>query len=325
MSLFFLSQNQDPTLAFSTTPGATSYSTDLMRPYRGLGQIGLNLPRYWDQYHSIQTSLNRRFRSGFSAGLNWTIGLSTTSNRGLLTRQDHAADGSWGVRADQMAYETQNRNAGNLRHVIKGNFVYALPGLPARGSTAFEAVRAVVNDWQLAGVVTAGSGAQYSVGFTYANGGSSVNLTGSPTYPAKVIITGDPASGCSSNRYSQFNPNAFAGPTYPSLGLESGRNYLTGCPDNTWDLALERHIRLPGAKIIELRLEAFNVFSAVVFSGRVTNMQLTSPTNQTLTNNQFLADGSINPTRVKPNQAGFGAVTTAQAMRSMQAQVRFQF
>jgi hypothetical protein len=52
---------------------------------------------------------------------------------------------------------------------------------------------------------------------------------------------------------------------------------------------------------------------------------LTSPTNQTLTNNQYLTDGSINPTRVKPNQAGFGAVSSAQAMRSVQAQVRFQF
>jgi len=57
----------------------------------------------------------------------------------------------------------------------------------------------------------------------------------------------------------------------------------------------------------------------------VTQMQLTSPTNQTLTNNQFLADGSLNTTRVKPNQAGFGAVTGAQAMRSVQAQVRFSF
>jgi hypothetical protein len=54
-------------------------------------------------------------------------------------------------------------------------------------------------------------------------------------------------------------------------------------------------------------------------------MQLTSPTNQTLTNNQFNADGSLNTARVKPNQAGFGAVTGAQAMRSVQAQVRFQF
>jgi hypothetical protein len=54
-------------------------------------------------------------------------------------------------------------------------------------------------------------------------------------------------------------------------------------------------------------------------------MQLTSPTNQTLTNNQYLADGTLNPSRLLPRSAGFGAVTGAQAMRSIQAQVRFQF
>jgi hypothetical protein len=321
----FLAQNQDPTLAASATPGAASYSTDLMRSFRGYGQIGLNLPRYWDEYHSLQTSMTRRFRDGLSAGLNWTIGLSTTSNRGLQTRLQHTADGTWSLRNDQAAYEKQNRNAGNLRHVIKGNFVYDLPDLASRHNLGWQALRAVVNDWRLAGVVTAGSGNQYSVGFTYANGGSSVNLTGSPTYPAKVNITGDPGSGCNDNQYAQFNTSAFSGPTYPSLGMESGRNYLTGCPDDTWDIAISRNIRLGRARAIELRLEAFNAFNKVVYSGRVTNMQLTSPTNQTLTNNQYLADGSINPNRVKPNQAGFGAVSSAQAMRSMQAQVRFQF
>ena len=319
----FLPQNQDPTLAANTTPGANSVSTDLMRPYQGYGQIGLNLPRYWDQYHSIQMALNRRFRDGFSAGLNWTIGLSTTSNRGLQTRLDHA-NGTWSIRADQEQYEEQNRNAGNLRHVIKGNFVYDLPDLPSP-SPALRAIGVVVNDWQLSGVVTAGSGDQYSVGFQYANGGSSINLTGSPTYPAKVLITGDPGAGCNDNQYTQFNTAAFAGPTYPSVGLESGRNYLTGCFNTTVDLAIARNIRLGGARMIQLRLEAFNVFNTVVYSGRVTQMQLTSPTNQTLTNNQYLPDGSLNTTRVKPNQAGFGAVTGAQAMRSVQAQIRFQF
>src|SRR5204862_5402369 len=130
--------------------------------------------------------------------------------------------------------------AGNLRHVIKGNFVYDLPDLPSP-SAAMRAIGAVINDWQLSGIVTAGSGDQYSVGFTYANGGSSINLTGSPTYPAKVIITGDPGAGCSNNQYAQFTTTAFSGPTYPSLGLESGRNYLTGCFNATVALDLARN------------------------------------------------------------------------------------
>ena len=321
----YLAQNQDPTLAASTVPGQTARSTDLMRPYPGFGQIGVNMPRYWDQYHSIQTSLNRRFRNGFSAGLNWTIGLSTTSNRGLQTRLQHASDGTWSIREDQAAYEEQNRNAGNVRHVIKGNFVYDLPDLGPRDSMAGQVVRAVINDWQLSGILTAGSGDRYGIGFSYNTAGSSVNLTGSPYYPAKVAITGDPGSGCSSNQYRQFNTAAFAGPTYSSTGMESGRNYMTGCWYGIWDLALSRNIRLGGSRVVQLRVEAYNAFNTVAYSGRSTTMQLTSPTDQTLRNSQYLADGSLDPNRLIPRTAGFGAVTGARALRSLQLQVRFQF
>jgi hypothetical protein len=54
-------------------------------------------------------------------------------------------------------------------------------------------------------------------------------------------------------------------------------------------------------------------------------MQLASPTNQTINNPQYDAAGNLIPTRLKPNNAGFGAVTGASAMRSVQAQIRFQF
>jgi hypothetical protein len=321
----YLPENQDPTLASSVVPGQTAKSTDLMRLYRGYGQIGFNIPRYWDQYHSIQTSLNRRFRNNFSAGLNWTIGLSTTSNRGLQTRLQHAADGTWTIRDDQAAYEQLNRNGGNVRHVFKGNFVYDLPDLGPQGSAAMKVVRAVVNDWQVAGVLTGDSGSAYGIGFGYNTAGSSVNLTGSPYYPARAVINGDTGSGCSSDQYKQFNTAAFSGPTYNSLGMESGRNYMKGCWYGIWDIAVSRNIRLGGGRFVQLRFEAFNAFNQVFYSGRNTTMQMTSPTNQTLTNSQYLPDGTLDPARLTPRTAGFGAVTGAQALRSVQLQVRFQF
>jgi hypothetical protein len=50
-----------------------------------------------------------------------------------------------------------------------------------------------------------------------------------------------------------------------------------------------------------------------------------SPTNLTVVNNQYNADGTLNQSRAKPNNAGFGAATGAQAMRNVQLQLRFQF
>ena len=45
----------------------------------------------------------------------------------------------------------------------------------------------------------------------------------------------------------------------------------------------------------------------------------------TLQNNQYNADGTLNPTRLKPKNAGFGAATGAQDMRNLQLQLRFSF
>ena len=86
-----------------------------------------------------------------------------------------------------------------------------------------------------------------------------------------------------------------------------------------------------------LRLDAFNAFNAVVFNGRQTQLQLNSPTDLTIRNPEFvaaagdttLAPGAVgnvlNPNRLTPSTAGFGAVTSAQAMRSFQLNVRFAF
>jgi hypothetical protein len=320
----FLPQNQDPTLAPSSTAGATAYSTDLLRPYRGLGQVGFNFPDYHETYHSIQTSLNRRFRDGVAFGVAYTLGLAWEGNVGLLQRLEHYSDGTYAVRADQAEYEELNKDIGNRRHVVKANVVWDLPDIPATGG-GMRAAGLLLNDWHLSGLLTAGSGAKYDIGYSYQNGGSSVNLTGSPSYPAVVRIVGDPGKGCSDNQYAQFNVDAFAGPLPGSVGLESGRNNMTGCPSAILDLALARTIRAGGNRQLQLRVEVYNALNSVVYSNRVSQLQLNSPTSPTVRNAEYLSDGQVDPNRLTPRTAGFGAVTGALPLRTVQAQIRLAF
>ncbi len=143
------------------------------------------------------------------------------------------------------------------------------------------------------------------------------NLTGSPNYAPRILISGDPGSGCSSNQYAQFNTAAFAVPaasaSNPSLGLESGQNYLHGCFDKTVDLALARNFRLGGTRNVQFRIEAFNAFNTVIYNARNTTLQVTSPLVLTPTNAQYDASGNLVQTRLTPQNAGFGAATGAQA------------
>ncbi len=138
-----------------------------------------------------------------------------------------------------------------------------------------------------------------------------MNLTGSPSYGARIRVVGDPGSGCSDDQYAQFNTAAFAGPTYNSLGLESGANLLAGCFEKSMDLSIARNIRLGGGRQIQLRVDMFNAFNWVSITGRQNQLQLNSPTDLTIRNNQFLADGSVNPARLRPRDAGYGAATGA--------------
>jgi hypothetical protein len=57
----------------------------------------------------------------------------------------------------------------------------------------------------------------------------------------------------------------------------------------------------------------------------VKNVIFRSPTDQTVVNSQYLADGSLDPARLQPRNAGFGAATNAQPMRNLQLQIRFAF
>ena len=276
-------------------------------------------------------SVNRRFTNGLAFGTNYTLGLSLKGNTGLQSRIQHAPDGTISLRADQEAYEKLNENLALQRHVVKSFAVWGLPDAPDSWG-AFG--RHVLSDWQLSGVFTGGSaahdgnnqpGGRYDLTYSYQANGANVNLTGSPDYAARIVYVGDPGSGCSGDQYKQFNTAAVTGPTYGSVGLESGRNILGGCPQKIVDLAIAKDIRIQGSKTLQFRLDIFNAFNAVVITNRERNVIYRSPTDLTIVNSQTLPDGSIDPARRTPRTAGFGAATNAMTMRNLQLQLRFAF
>jgi hypothetical protein len=323
----FLPQNQDPTLS-SATPGAAAVLVDQMRAFRGYAGITQYQPRGWLTSHSLQTSVNRRFKNGVSFGFNHTLLLSQTGTGGNNSaRLQHNADGTFSLRADQaerdrlLGYYVPNR------HLFKGNFVWDLPDLPSGGGL-LRALRLLANDWQLSGVWTGQSGTAYNVGVSYqggATGNGNQNITGSPNYGGRVRIIGDPGSGCSGDPYRQFIASAFAGPEVGSVGLESGSDYLRGCFSSVLDLAIARNIRLGGHRNVQFRLDMFNAPNQAGITGRNATMQLASPINGTQVNLPFDANGNLIATRSQPKNAGFGVANTYQTERRMQMQIRFAF
>ncbi|MEP6716217.1 MAG: carboxypeptidase regulatory-like domain-containing protein [Terriglobia bacterium] len=318
----YLPKNQDPTLGTSSVPGATALTTNLLRPYRGLGAIYDTWPRYNDLYSAIQASYRRQYRNGISGGFNYTLGLRNTGN--MLTQPilTHTSSGAVSFSPVYSQNENVINNVGFRRHTLKGFLVYELP----KAHNLPKIAAAAVNGWQVSVVYTGGSGAPYDVTYNYASNGSAVNLTGSPQYLGRIKVGSNPGSGCGT-QYAQVNASAFSGPTYNSVGNESGSSLFNYCFLNITDIAVNRSFRLfSEQRRFSFRLDAFNVFNTTVISAASTTMQLANPTaGSTITNNQFTADGTLNSARLTPLTAGFGAATGAMPRRTLQAQIRFTF
>jgi hypothetical protein len=91
-----------------------------------------------------------------------------------------------------------------------------------------------------------------------------------------------------------------------------------------------------GGRDVQFRVDAFNILNTYIINGRNTTVQYRSPTDLTVLNSQTLPDGSLDPARLLPRTAGFGAATTAithgaevglgnNYNRVVQFQVRFSF
>ena len=76
---------------------------------------------------------------------------------------------------------------------------------------------------------------------------------------------------------------------------------------------------------LQLRADLFNAFNTVIYSARNASAQFASPSDMTLANAQYLGDGTVNPARLQPDSAGFGAATGALATRTVQVKVSLKF
>ena len=147
-----------------------------------------------------------------------------------------------------------------------------------------------------------------------------MNLTGSPTEGARIVLTGqDPGSGYSSDPYNQFNVAAFTNPKPGSIGLESPRFTMRNPPINTIDLSVAKSLPLGGRRRFEIRLDAFNALNHTQFTGVNRTINFTSISDPTITNLPYNAAGQL------VNQNGVGTISGVAAPRQLQLMMRFSF
>ncbi|HLJ16000.1 MAG TPA: carboxypeptidase-like regulatory domain-containing protein [Bryobacteraceae bacterium] len=280
-----------PALQDPTTPGKPLPAA-FQRPYPGYNNISYYSYGTNSSYHSLQVSANRRFARGIQFGLAWTWSKTmdyNDTNLDLLSTLIDPRIWNYG----EASYDHT--------HILKISFTYDIPKASNLWHNA--AVRGVLDNWQLSGIVTMQSGAPLGITLAYV---TPTDVTGSSTDGARVNVVQNPILSKSQRTFAKnFNTAAFQAPAIGTPG-DAARDEIRGPGLNDWDLSLFKNIPLIRERLkMQLRGEFYNAFNHTQFT----------TWNTTAT---FDAQG---------NQANslFGQATAAAPARRIQLALRLSF
>ncbi len=215
--------------------------------------------RFPSNYHSLQTSLKKRFSKGllFNANYTWGKVLDYQSSLAEWKTQD-----PFNLRADY------SRASIDIRHVFNFSYVYDLPFGKGRtfGSSWNGITNAILGGWVLDGFVRAQTGRPYNVTL----GGRDVANVGR-TYQ-RPNVSGDPNNGPKTPD-QWFTTSVFSLPQPFTYG-NAGAFIVEGDGRFSIDTSLGKRFFLSGDKtFIELRGEFFNMMNTTRLGDPNTNQQ----------------------------------------------------
>lgn len=239
-------ENRDPTN--SGQPIAINY----LRPYRGYGGIGLRDWIGYNDYHSIQVAVNRRFSRGFAFGASYT-----GMKRKQLTTFDPFLS--------EAENKARNYTFSNSRpHSLVINYNYELPKASDRWSNAFSKI--VLDGWQISGITILQS--QNRGGFTYSFTGAPTNDLSGNGGQERVSLVCDPNLPRGERSFDrQFRTECIrpgGGPNDPFyLGTSTNDEYHPPGYINH-DITFFKNFAI-GSRSLQFRAELYNAFNTTQY------------------------------------------------------------
>ncbi len=195
-------------------------------------------------YDALQVGLSRRFRGGFTGGLQYQY----SRNKGTTQGSNEAA-----TTQNTFDYETEyGTNPQDIPHTFNGSLVYQLPG---EGFWT--------GGWRVGGIVNARSGVPINVTINRPDnitvtGATVVNIPGGNsrgTQRPDLVPGVDPYL---KDGVRWLNPAAFATPQPGTFG-NLPRNFLRGPQFWQADLMFSKDFRFMQTQGVQVRLEMFNI------------------------------------------------------------------
>jgi hypothetical protein len=242
---FFDPANADPANRAVPLPAT------FLQPYRGYTGVSLSEWNATSNYHSLQTTLNRRFARGVQFGLAWTWSKS-------MNYMDF--DGNTFSPLVSRRVWNYGLSQWDRTHVFKFNYLWDVPRAPWDNFAA----RWVMNGWQLSGITSFVSGQPTGVGYSFT---TAREITGTPSQGARIVVLSNPVLPKSEQTFSRnFRTDVFAPPAVGTIG-NSARTILRGPGINNWDIAIFKNFPIPEPMQLQFRCEMYNAFNHTQFSG----------------------------------------------------------
>ncbi len=217
-------------------------NVNALRPYLGLGILGLAENSGSSIYNGLQMSVERRFATGLQFGLAYTLSRSTDNSSSLTDVLPNSYD-------DRNYYGLSDFDR---TQVLILNSIYELP---FKGSASWE--RRYLGNWEVSGVFQAQSGTPFSVrknvdyaGVGAGSGNQFWNLVGDPNVEPTAFT----------NSAVWFNKNAFAQPAAGTFAVQR-RNSLRNPGFWNADVGVRKNFPTFESQLLQIRWEIFNLFN----------------------------------------------------------------
>jgi hypothetical protein len=289
----FAKWSLDPTTAVSNPLNPPHLPSAFERPnYPGFGDINQHDFGGKSNYNGLQIALNHRLQHGLTFGFSfaWSRFMSVTSFDPLVPNNNARNYGP---------------NSANRTLVGALNYSYDLPK-PGQALHS-KVLGALTDNWVLSGITGFASGSPFTPSFSTTNG---LNITGSGSEGARIDVVGDPYAnvpqgtpGLPHGRI-YFNPAAFSEPAIGTIGT-AGVNIMYGPGYINFDMSLGKRIPIKERASLQMKVETFNTFNHVQFTG---------------VNSSFI----FNAQGVNTN-ANIGALTGERGPRVVALELRAQF
>jgi outer membrane receptor protein involved in Fe transport len=215
------------------------------RPYPGFAHIQWRDPVGDSRYVGLDLAAEKRFADGVSYRVAYTISDSRDQ------APEHLAASSGRPQNTNDIEGWEGPSDFDVRHRLVANFVAELPFGRGKRFATDGVPAAILGGWTVSGIFTARSGRPFTV--------TQGSLEGASWVPN---LAGDPQGDETVERW--FNPSAFERVPAGTFG-NAGRNSLRGPGYMTFDMTLQRRLRLTARAAATLRWDVFNLFDRANF------------------------------------------------------------